>query len=208
MKKISIRILCIAIVFTLIACGKDNKTVDINQHDEPTMHENKFKFSVPTLQDFVDRISQKPIVSSDTNTVLVQAAANDNLIFDEYPVLVVFYAPAMIDGEATDDRVVLDVYWHEKDCDSDSLATCREKFRLHLLYFKEGIRKVAVTEGYTQTDDPNFYTKTVNGKTLYVYIMNDQYYCRFVIDDELVDHTSISNQLYEFCADVQKFIEN
>ena len=49
-----------------------------------------------------------------------------------------------------------------------------------------------------------FYEKEIsNNKTAYVYIINDRYYCRFVINNDLSDKESVKEQLKELCIEMK-----
>jgi len=80
---------------------------------------------------------------------------------------------------------------------------------LSFLYDKNGLDKAAATKGMTQTGEPNFYVKEINNiKTVYVYVMDDQYYCRYIVWKDVPENEKemIADQLLDFCKEMKAYI--
>lgn len=160
-----------------------------------------------SIQDFLDKF-ESSVQSTNQSKIIVQAVNNKNLSFDDYEIQSVYYEPSQMRDDGKSDGIeCVKFYWHRKDCASCNVEYC-ELFTLRLSFIKNGIDMVGVTKGYTQTETDNFYEKEVNNnKTSYVYIIDNQYYCRFNINNELSDKEQIKEQLLTFCTEVDDIVK-
>lgn len=233
MKKVLCFILCSVVIFSLVACtiqdaekgAKNNSQTESadNQHHlelpdtEPTVNEDHFQeddatlkenssiISASSLTDFLDQFSEKTEQTLSQKTSLFQAVTNKNLTFSDYDIQNVSYVPHQsVDGKPTG-NASLELYWHENDC--TFCANYCEKFRLHLIYIKDGIDEAAATKGYSQTETEDFFAKEIsNDKTAYVFLINSQYYCRYVVNNSIIDKEAVVEQLKTFCIEFSDMI--
>ena len=205
MKKVIILVV-LAAVF-LVGCNSariknENQTDDIVS-SAPDSGAPEYSINATSLEGIVDKLSDSgtSTQSLNSNSVFVQAAQNVNLSFNHYYVYTVNYV-----REPT--YSYLSVYWHDIGC--TALSNCF-RFELKLQNVKEGIEEEGYLKGYTQIEN-DFYMKEVavnrSNKTLYIYLINDHYLCRYSIDNELEDHDAVADQLKNFCREIQSSLKN
>lgn len=200
MKRIVYALLCLLMVFVLFACEANNP-IDSND-DYPIEKENEFAFYASSLQDFVDQYAENPF----QNSIISLAVNTANLYFESYAIKYITYTPVQTDDGDWNGIIYSDLHWHQADC-SSCTASC-EVFNLHLVYWRDGIDLGAATKSLNQTDDPNLYTAEVSfNKTTYAYIINDQYYCRYTINNDLLDKDLIQSRLAALCAEIEDALE-
>lgn len=234
MKKMLCYILCGVVIFSLVACtiqdvDKESKnslqaeSTENQDHlelpnTEPTGNEDHFReddanllenpniFSASSLTNFLDQFSEKTSQTLSQKSSLLQAVTNKNLTFSDYEILNIWYIPHQsIDGKPTGD-VSLELYWHENNCTFCRVTYC-EKFWLRLFYEKDGVEVAGVTRGYSQTDTEDFFAKEVfNDRTSYVFLINSHYYCRYTVENSIVDKESVVEQLRTFCLEFRDMI--
>lgn len=176
--------------------GVDEKSEGAGCEDE-----NLYAFSAPSVLEFLDELDRNKDKISNLNKDVLSVLESEKLKFDNYSIKSVWLTPTQED-KGKYERFALELYWHVKDC--TSCVNYCEKFRSHLIFDQNGIDTASATKGYTKTETDRFYEKEIsNNKTEYVYIINDRYYCRFVINNDLSDKESVKEQLKELCIEME-----
>lgn len=159
-----------------------------------------------SLQSFIDQFAENSAQSTNQNTTFAHVANNADLFFENYDIKSVVYTVQQTEEGIFTETISLDVYWNDRDSDSYHL---NEGFYLHLVYHRDGTDQAAATKGCNQTSETNIYMKELNIKelnlneTVYVYLINNQYYCRYGIDNDVPEKELIVGQLVEFCREIK-----
>lgn len=191
-----------------VECGTNNgivggmsEGVDESSDEICGEDENIYAFSAPSVLEFLDELERNKDKLTNLNKDALSVLESEKLKFDNYLIKSVWLIPAQED-KGKYERFALELYWHVKDC--TSCVNYCEKFRSHIIFDQNGIDIASATKGYTKTETDCFYEKEIsNNKTAYVYIINDRYYCRFVINNDLSDKESVKEQLKELCIEIK-----
>ncbi len=211
MKKTMIYAMCLLTIVSLAACGTPDEQLKETslQNDVVYARDIDYTITASSLQSFIDQFVENSAQSTNQNTTFVQAANNSNLFFENYDIKYVNYAAQQIEEGIFTGAISLDVYWNDRDSDSYYL---NEGFYLSLVYDRDGTDQAAATKGFNQTNETNFYMKELDIKelnlseTAYVYLINNQYYCRYGIDNDVLEKELIVEQLAEFCREIKDSI--
>lgn len=191
-----------------VDCGTHNGIVggvseSVNENSDEICgeDENQYAFSAPSVSEFLDELKKNKDKLTNLNKDVLSVLESEKLKFDNYSIKSVWLTPAQED-KGKYERFALELYWHFKDC--TSCVNYCEKFRSHFIFDQNGIDIAFATKGYKKTETDCFYEKEIsNNKTAYVYIINDRYYCRFVINNDLSDKESVKEQLKELCFEIK-----
>lgn len=190
MKKFTIWMVLIGIVFSLVSCSKkeDSTIVDI---------ENYTRISAKSIEELSTKLRNDPQITDPNSIILF--AQNENLVLPSLVLKYVHYERYMDDNMQYDGRWSLNFYWGF----DDGVLYHTEKIDLHLFYIPNGVDQSA-TYSYTKDENSDLYTKEGMGNTkLYVFVIDQFYYCDFVIEQDVENMNDIVERLSDFCKDVQ-----
>ncbi len=146
-----------------------------------------FSFDAKSLEEMKEMFSNGEIQPKHDNDIFEKAIDSEKLIFDGYSIVDVRYTPYQDISENFTGDVTLSILWYEREPDETFY-----EFGWDLCYYKDGLQKADVTKGFSQIDGSKLYTKQHDqleyfNYTEYVYLINDNYCCRYSIDNCIED---------------------
>ena len=200
--------LCIFMTCLCTACSTRPASVSEFSNSETTV--NQANNEVPaeiedysiigdSLQDFNEKLSGNAPQSVQSSCI-IQAANKLPLNIEEYSIRRVIFSQNIDSPDAT-----IEVDWHKKNCSSCFVGEVEcVKFRWHLIYLERGVTKSGILRGYSQIGDSKLYTKQVAlNQTSYIYLINEQYFCRYTIPNDLKELNEIADQLFRFGEEIK-----
>ena len=208
MKKYLKITLCIFMTCLCTACSTRPASVSEFSNSETTV--NQANNEVPaeiedysifgdSLQDFNEKLSGNAPQSVQSSCI-IQAANKLPLNIEEYSIRRVIFSQNIDSPNAT-----IKVYWHKKNCSSCFVDEWEcVKFRWNLIYLERGVAKGGILRGYSQIGDSKLYTMQVaRNQTSYIYLINEQYFCRFEIQNDVKELNEIADQFFRFGEEIK-----
>lgn len=155
-----------------------------------------------SVEVFISSFSDQSSLASN-KVIVFQALSSTKLSFKDYKIDCIRYEPAQNDnGEAT--SFALYLRWHNRD--SALRPTYRNELELKLVYNKDGTDTADVTNGYSRAETADCFTREAKNKTVYLFLIDDNYYCEYFVDSSVSDKEAAAKQLKDFCHELSDII--
>jgi hypothetical protein len=206
-QKVILIALCIAISLGLVACKESDETLDTKlgfDTDELAVEYDYYDIvsSGKTLSGFSDKLKSQQ-KSGGLSSDFFEVIKEENLSFSSYDFDYGEYVKYKNEDGNYTGAESTDLYWKEKggEYSSDSV------FRVHIFRFPQGVTVADCAPGYEQYNEAGTYIKQANNnKTAYVVLINNLYFCRFVIRNDCADYDTIVSQLMSFCLSLNNYV--
>lgn len=190
-------VLCM-LLLSFTACGPTDA-----EREQGLVDKEIFSFDAKSLEEMKEMFSNDEIQPKHDNDIFEKAIDSEKLSFDKYIIVQIKYMPIQNGYEEFTGDVTLSILWNKREPDENFY-----EIGWDFCYYKDGLQKANVTKGFSQIDESKLYTKQHDQSkyfnyTEYVYLINDNYCCKYLISNEAEEKEEISNQLLELCRDIE-----
>ncbi len=170
---------------------------------ENAEEENPYAVYADSVEDFTESFYDQSYQTV-YKEIILQAVHSSNLSFKDYKICRFEYEPDQNDN-AEVNSFSLRLRWHNRD--SALWPSYRNEIELKLIYNKNGIDTAYITADYSQTDTADLYIRDIgNSKTGYLFLIDNNYFCEYFVDNSLTDKAFVAEQLKSFCMGFDNII--